>query len=64
MYCFFFKSKVPSDMNSVPRFSGGYFQNVIFQELYIHFLSNFASNMPYHMAICMLNWTRKGYNSS
>ena len=48
-------------MNFVPRISGGYFQNVIFQELYIHFLSTFARNMPYHRAICVLNWTRNGY---
>ena len=34
-------------MNLVPRISGGYFQNVIRQELYIHFLSTFARNMPY-----------------
>ena len=53
--------KVPLHMNLVPQFSSSYYQNVIFQKLYIHFLSNLARRLPYDRAYFLQKWTRNGY---
>ena len=41
---------VPLHMNLVPQFSSIYYQNIIFQKLYFHFLFNIAIGFSYDRA--------------